>query len=97
MPFDPTNTLTLNHNAKREGKNDPDFRGVINIEGREFRVSLWRRDGQKGEFFSGPIEPKEDGPQGGGRSAGGAQSYGHGRGSGGGGGNRGGGSWSRGY
>ncbi len=62
MPFDPTNTMTLNHNSKREGKNDPDLRGIININGTEYQVALWRRNGSKGEFFSGPVEPRQERP-----------------------------------
>jgi hypothetical protein len=59
-PFDKTNTWTLNRNDKGDNPKRPDFRGTVNIEGVEYSLSGWTREGQNGKFISGPVEPKKD-------------------------------------
>jgi hypothetical protein len=61
MAFDSTNTFTLNKNDKAGNEARPDYRGKINITGREFWISAWIKDGPKGKFMSGVIgEPVQD-------------------------------------
>ena len=60
MAYDPTNTMTMRIN-KTDNPRGPKLWGVINIEGTEYKVSLWERtkEGETDRWWSGPIEPKE--------------------------------------
>jgi hypothetical protein len=59
--FDNTNTGTLFKNDTT-GKSDkfPPYGGSINVDGTEYWVSAWVKDGKKGKFFSLAIKPKEE-------------------------------------
>ena len=59
--FDNTNTGTLFKNDTA-GKSDkfPPYGGSINVDGTEYWVSAWVKDGKKGKFFSLAIKPKEE-------------------------------------
>ena len=58
--YDNTNSGTLFKNDM-EGKSEnfPPYGGTINIEGVEYWISAWVKDGQKGKFFSLAVKPKE--------------------------------------
>lgn len=58
--FDNTNTGALFKNDM-EGKSEnfPPYGGSLNIDGTEYWVSAWVKEGQKGKFFSLAIKPKE--------------------------------------
>jgi len=66
MPFDRTNTGTLERNPRKEKELQPDFTGDININGTEFWLSGWiktagdhtKNPGKK--FFSLAVKPKEE-------------------------------------
>jgi hypothetical protein len=58
--FDKTNTWTLNKNDKGDNERRPDYRGTVNIDGVEYTLSGWVREGAKGKFISGPVELKKD-------------------------------------
>ena len=54
------NRWTLNKNdKKREGKQDADYTGSVNINGVEYWINGWVKDGRSGKFISGSIKPKE--------------------------------------
>ena len=59
--FDKTNTGVLFKNDTA-GKSDkfPGYGGSINVDGVEYWVSAWVKDGKKGKFFSLAIKPKEE-------------------------------------
>jgi hypothetical protein len=63
MAYDPTNTMTLRI-SKTDNPRGPKLWGVINIDGAEYKVSLWERtkEGEKDRWWSGPVEPKEERP-----------------------------------
>ena len=48
--------ISIFKNEKKEGK-QPDYTGKALVDGTKMRVSLWVREGAKGKFFSGRIEP----------------------------------------
>jgi len=59
--YDNTNKGILSRNDNRTLDTHPEFKGSINIEGREFWLSGWikeRKDGS-GRFFSLSVKPKD--------------------------------------
>lgn len=60
MSYDNTNTGTLFKNdTEGKSENFPPYGGTINVEGTEYWVSAWVKDGKKGKFFSLALKPKE--------------------------------------
>ena len=59
MTFDNTNTIIVFKNDKGDNAKRPDYTGTINIEGKEYSLSMWIKEGKKGKFMAGPVEPKE--------------------------------------
>jgi uncharacterized protein (DUF736 family) len=55
MSYDNTNTAVIFKNNKKENEKHPDYRGTINVDGRELEISLWVKEGKAGKFFSGKI------------------------------------------
>jgi len=59
--YDNTNKGILSRNDNRTLDTHPEFKGSINIEGRDFWLSAWvkeRKDGS-GKFFSLSVKPKD--------------------------------------
>jgi len=62
------NTGLMARNQRRETDKHPEFTGSINIEGREFWLSAWVREGKPGgklegqRFFSLAVKPKDAQP-----------------------------------
>jgi hypothetical protein len=62
--YDNTNRGALFKNDKEGGNPKwPDYRGHINVDGAEFWLDAWIKDGKKGKFMSLSIKPKVDGGQ----------------------------------
>jgi hypothetical protein len=57
------NSGVLFKNDRKEKDNHPDYTGNAMIDGREYWISAWLKDGQKGKFFSFAFKPKDDKPQ----------------------------------
>jgi hypothetical protein len=58
--FDNTNSGTLFKNdTEGKSENFPPYGGSLNVNGEEFWISAWVKDGQKGKFFSLAVKPKE--------------------------------------
>lgn len=53
------NTFTLFRNDKKEKDTHPDYKGSALIDGEEFWLSAWIKDGKNGKFMSGSLQPKE--------------------------------------
>lgn len=53
--YDNTNTFTLNKNDKGDNPRRPDYRGKLNVDGIEFTLSGWVREGVNGKFISGSV------------------------------------------
>lgn len=47
-----TNSGSLFKNDRKEKDTHPDYRGTINVDGREWEISAWLKDGAKGKFMS---------------------------------------------
>lgn len=47
------NTGVLFNNTNKQSEKQPDFKGQINIEGKEFDIAAWKRTSEKGvEYLS---------------------------------------------
>lgn len=57
--YDNTNRGVLFKNDRKQQDNHPDYTGNINVDGHEFWLSAWIKDGRKGKFMSLSIKPKE--------------------------------------
>ena len=58
--YDNTNSGALFKNDEKESEKHPDYRGTIDIEGREFWLSGWIKTSKKGtKFMSLAVKPKE--------------------------------------
>jgi hypothetical protein len=58
--YDNTNTFALFKNDKGDNPKRPDYTGNLNVDGIEFRVSGWVREGKNGKFISGSVQLKEE-------------------------------------
>ena len=57
------NSGALFKNERKERDNHPDYTGNAMIDGREYWISAWVKDGAKGKFFSFAFKAKDDKPQ----------------------------------
>lgn len=59
MQYDNTNRGILGKNFNKTADNHPDYSGSININGAEFWLSGWLKEGKAGKFFSLSVKPKD--------------------------------------
>ena len=57
--YDNTNRGALFKNTRKDSDNHPDYNGSINVDGVEYWLSAWVKEGAKGKFFSLSVKPKE--------------------------------------
>lgn len=57
--YDNTNRGVLFKNDRKEQPNHPDYKGSLNVDGVDYWVSAWIKEGAKGKFMSLSINPKE--------------------------------------
>lgn len=61
--YDNTNRGTLGKNDRKEQPSHADYRGKLNVEGREYWLNAWIKEGPNGKFFSLSVKPKDDQPK----------------------------------
>jgi hypothetical protein len=63
MAYDNTNRGSLNKNERKEKPTHADYRGQINVGGKEYWLDAWLKDGPKGKWMSLSVKPKDDTPK----------------------------------
>ena len=58
MAFDNTNRGTLSKNDRKEKPTHADYRGQITVDGKDYWLDAWLKDGPKGKFISLSVKPK---------------------------------------
>jgi hypothetical protein len=56
MTYDNTNRWTLNRNDRTEKETHPDYKGKINVDGVDYYLDGWIKEGANGKFISGSIK-----------------------------------------
>jgi hypothetical protein len=59
MSYDNTNRWTLNKNDRKEKDTHPDYKGSLNVNGVDYWIDGWIKDGANGKFISGSLKPKD--------------------------------------
>jgi hypothetical protein len=50
---------SLRKNDRKQQPNHPDIKGSCSIDGREFWISGWKKEGDTGPWYSLSFQPKE--------------------------------------
>jgi len=56
------NSGVLFKNEKREKESHPHYKGNIRVDGQDFWLSAWIKEGKNGKFMGLAVSPKEDQP-----------------------------------
>ncbi len=59
MEYDNNNRGALFKNTRKEKDTHPDYNGSINIDGKDYWLNGWLKEGKSGKFFSLSVKPKE--------------------------------------
>lgn len=59
MSYDNTNSGALFKNDKKGVESRPDYNGSINVDGTDYWLSAWIKEGKSGKFMSLAVKPKE--------------------------------------
>jgi hypothetical protein len=62
--YDNTNSGALFRNERATTDKHPTHTGKINVEGRDYYLNAWVKEGKKGKFFSLSVKPVDEQPGG---------------------------------
>ena len=54
------NSGVLFRNDKRENEKAPSYKGNITVEGKDYWISAWVKEGKSGKFMGLAVSPKEE-------------------------------------
>ena len=54
------NSGVLFKNDKKETSNHPDYKGNVRVNGQEYWLSAWIKEGKNGKFMGLAVSPKEE-------------------------------------
>lgn len=57
MSYDNTNRGVLFRNNRKSKQTQPDYTGKLNVDGVDFELSAWEKEGKNGTFLSVSIKP----------------------------------------
>lgn len=57
--FDDINRGALFKNDRKQEERHADYNGTLNVDGVEYYLNAWVRDGKRGKFFSLSVKPKQ--------------------------------------
>jgi hypothetical protein len=57
--YDNTNRGRLFKNDRKQQESHSDYNGTINVDGKEYFLDAWVREGKNGKYFSMKVKPKE--------------------------------------
>ena len=57
--YDNTNRGALFKNTRREKDSHPEYNGSVNVDGVDYWISAWVKDGRSGKFFSLSVKRKD--------------------------------------
>lgn len=60
MTYDNTNRGALFKNDRKQKENHPDYTGKIDVNGTEYQLSGWIKQGKKGKFLSLSVKPAQE-------------------------------------
>lgn len=52
MTYDNTNRGVLFREQEKKSDKSPDYTGKLDVDGKEYRLAGWIKDGQRGKFLS---------------------------------------------
>jgi uncharacterized protein (DUF736 family) len=57
------NTGAIFKNTNKKAENHPDYKGKVNVNGKEMEVALWVKQGKNGSYFSASFSEPYVAPQ----------------------------------